>query len=97
MKKLREAKSSTTSEAPPDCDEFIRRGMFICGSPETVREDDRASPEGHRLQRAGGDDADRQHAGGADPQKSMRLFAEKVMPPLRDPAGAPKLAFATAK
>jgi hypothetical protein len=30
-------------------------------------------------------------------QRSMKLFAEKVMPPLRDPAGAPKLAFATAK
>jgi hypothetical protein len=27
----------------------------------------------------------------------MRLFAEKVMPPLRDPVGAPNLAFATAK
>ena len=68
MKKLRAAKSSTTSDAPPDCDEFIRRGMFICGSPDTVRQTHRASPEGHRLQRAGGDDADRQHARRTDAQ-----------------------------
>ena len=30
-------------------------------------------------------------------QKSMRMFAKKVMPSLRDPVGAPNLAFATAK
>jgi hypothetical protein len=30
-------------------------------------------------------------------QRSMRLFAEKVMPPLRDPVGTPSPAFAAAK
>ncbi len=96
MKKLRAAKSSTTSEAPPDCDEYIRRGMFICGSPETVRQ----TLEYHQKDIGFNVLVAMMQIGSAPAeltQKSMRLFAEKVMPPLRDPAGAPKLAFATAK
>jgi len=96
MKKLRAAKSSTTSEAPPDCDEYIRRGMFICGSPETVRQ----TLEYHQKDIGFNVLVAMMQIGSAPAeltQRSMKLFAEKVMPPLRDPAGAPKLAFATAK
>jgi alkanesulfonate monooxygenase SsuD/methylene tetrahydromethanopterin reductase-like flavin-dependent oxidoreductase (luciferase family) len=96
MKKLRAAKSSTTSETPPDCDEYIRRGMFICGSPETVRQ----TLEFHQKDIGFNVLVAMMQIGSAPAeltQRSMKLFAEKVMPSLRDPAGAPKLAFATAK
>jgi alkanesulfonate monooxygenase SsuD/methylene tetrahydromethanopterin reductase-like flavin-dependent oxidoreductase (luciferase family) len=96
MKKLRQAKASFTSDAAPDCDEFIRRGMFICGSPSTVRE-----TLVHHQKDIGFNVLVAMMQIGSMPaeytQKSMRLFAEKVMPPLRDPVGAPNLAFATAK
>jgi alkanesulfonate monooxygenase SsuD/methylene tetrahydromethanopterin reductase-like flavin-dependent oxidoreductase (luciferase family) len=96
MKKLRQAKASFTSDAAPDIDEFIRRGMFICGSPDTVRE-----TLAHHQKDIGFNVLVAMMQIGSMPaeytQKSMRLFAQKVMPPLRDPEGAPNLAFATAK
>jgi alkanesulfonate monooxygenase SsuD/methylene tetrahydromethanopterin reductase-like flavin-dependent oxidoreductase (luciferase family) len=96
MKKLRQAKSSTTSDAPPDCDEFIRRGMFICGSPDTVRD-----TIVHHQKDIGFNVLVAMMQIGSMPadyaQRSMRLFAEKVMPPLRDPVGTPSPAFAAAK
>ena len=85
MKKLRAAKASFTSDAPPDCDEFIRRGMFICGSPETVRQ----TLEHHQKDIGFNVLVAMMQIGSVPAEltrKSMTLFAEKVMPQLRDPA-----------
>jgi alkanesulfonate monooxygenase SsuD/methylene tetrahydromethanopterin reductase-like flavin-dependent oxidoreductase (luciferase family) len=94
MKKLRQAKASFTSDAPPDCDEFIRRGMFICGSPETVRQ-----TLTHHQNDIGFNVLVAMMQIGSMPseltRKSMTLLAEKVMPHMRDAAGAPSPAFAT--
>jgi hypothetical protein len=38
-------KNSFISDRPLDCDQFIERGMFICGGPETVPPDARALPK----------------------------------------------------
>ncbi len=94
MKKLRQAKASFTSDAPPNCDEFIRRGMFICGSPETVRQ-----TLAHHQKDIGFNILVAMMQIGSMPgeltRKSMSLLAEKVMPHLRDPAGSFSPAFAT--
>ncbi len=95
MKKLRAAKASFTSDKPPDCDEFIRRGMFICGSPETVRQ----TLEHHQKDIGFNVLVAMMQIGsmpGELTRRSMTLLAEKVMPKLRDPAGMDKPTFAVA-
>jgi alkanesulfonate monooxygenase SsuD/methylene tetrahydromethanopterin reductase-like flavin-dependent oxidoreductase (luciferase family) len=82
LKRLRAIRRGTTTEKPPTCEEFIERGMFICGSAETVRE----TLAHHRrdigfnvlvgMMQFGTLPADLTH-------KSMTMFAEKVMPHLR--------------
>lgn len=87
MKRLRIAKQSTTSQAPPSCDDLIERGMFICGSADTVRE-----TLAHYQKEIGFNILIGMMQFGTLPgdltRNSMKLFAEKVMGPLRDEHGA---------
>jgi alkanesulfonate monooxygenase SsuD/methylene tetrahydromethanopterin reductase-like flavin-dependent oxidoreductase (luciferase family) len=87
MKRLRQAKASYTSDAPPDCDEFINRGMFICGSSETVRQ-----TLEHHQKDIGFNVLVAMMQIGSMPaeltRRSMKLLAENVMPHMRDTAGA---------
>ncbi len=82
IKRLREIRRGTTTDKLPTCDDFIERGMFICGSAETVRE----TIAHHKkdigfnvlvgMMQFGTLPADLTH-------KSMTLFAQDVMPYLR--------------
>ena len=94
MKKIRQAKASFTSDKPPDCDAFIERGMFICGSPDTVRQ----TLEHHQKDIGFNVLVAMMQIGsmpGELTRKSMTLLAEKVMPLMRDPRGVASPAFAT--
>jgi alkanesulfonate monooxygenase SsuD/methylene tetrahydromethanopterin reductase-like flavin-dependent oxidoreductase (luciferase family) len=95
MKKLRQAKASFTSDNPPDCDEFIKRGMFICGSPDTVRQ----TLEHHQRDIGFNVLVAMMQIGsmpGEQTRKSMTLLAEKVMPKMREATGVEGPAFAVA-
>jgi alkanesulfonate monooxygenase SsuD/methylene tetrahydromethanopterin reductase-like flavin-dependent oxidoreductase (luciferase family) len=82
IKRLRAIRRGTTSDKPPTVDDFIERGMFVCGSPATVRE----TFAHHKkdigfnvlvgMMQFGTLPADLTH-------KSMTLFAKEVMPHLR--------------
>jgi alkanesulfonate monooxygenase SsuD/methylene tetrahydromethanopterin reductase-like flavin-dependent oxidoreductase (luciferase family) len=82
IKRLREIRRGTTSDKPPTVDDFIERGMFVCGSAETVRQ----TFEYHQkdigfnvlvgMMQFGTLPADLTH-------KSMTLFAKEVMPHLK--------------
>ena len=82
IKRLRAIRRGTTTDKPPTCDDFIERGMFICGSPETVRQTiaHHAADIGFGviigMLQFGTLPADLTH-------KSMTLFAREVMPHLR--------------
>jgi hypothetical protein len=79
---------------PSSASPHFRRGMFICGSAETVRQ-----TLAHHQKDIGFNVLVAMMQIGSMPseltRKSMTLLAEKVMPHLRDPAGWSNAAYAT--